>query len=614
MAAPTSSMLYVVDTSNFQKMPYTGTAWASTSPTVTLSSEDASGESTGGPHTIKALGATNILVGKTTGGNYSSNAGDSFSGSSGGKHIVFDQDFATNKFYYYGSDTYAGGAISRGQIGGTSVNMMQACGGHMVGYYGLVTTNSLNVSKQSTLYGAHAPLNKCVGKDWIDPTTYRESWCYTQAYSGVERTLTPQFNVPKPCIEWDCLDAACPTYQNNNNPVWFTLEPDSLKLCGCLTQDTNTQLYAIDNDWYGYSTNMRALFNRYTYGTYEEQCLSGYSRLNSGQGRLWHYTDCMAKNAPKLTMADGTLIGCDPATGRNQEVNFTWEQLCIANAYEMIISKDKAMTLPVFWIGGTSSKSTVYGQGDYVYGDDWIGFQPYDVTKPALIYLSGGEGLGAGTYNMYGEGGQKLSGSVPSLECGHTYYWQVRVRNETTFDMVRSPWSTPFAFTIKAGFRVTTPYYGPQLLSPDNGCGCACTAPLAFSWSPFKETTEYRFELSTNADMSSPVVTATTKTTAYMWTGTPACNKVYFWRVMATQPAPSEYSATFSFMTQAPPPPATTPPPPVTITQVPPSTPTVTAVVNVPKAETPLWVWVVIGIGSILVIVVLVLIFKTRRV
>jgi len=184
--------------------------------------------------------------------------------------------------------------------------------------------------------------------------------------------------------------------------------------------------------------------------------------------------------------------------------------------------------------------------------------------------------------------------SVPSLECGHTYYWKVRVRDETTGDVVRSPWSDIRAFTIKAGFKVTTPYYGPQLLSPDNGCGCACSAPVSFSWSPYLDTTEYKFELSTNADMSSPIVSTAVKgATAYQWTGTPKCNTSYFWRVMATAPAPSEWSATFSFQTQAAP--AAEPEPE-------------------PEPGTPLWVWVIIGIGSILVIVTLVLIFKTRRV
>ena len=93
--------------------------------------------------------------------------------------------------------------------------------------------------------------------------------------------------------------------------------------------------------------------------------------------------------------------------------------------------------------------------------------------------------------------------------------------------------------------------------------------------------------------MSSPLVSTTVAGTAYQFTGTVKCNTNYFWRVMATKPAPSEWSATFSFMTQPEPPP---PEPPA------------------PAPETPLWVWVVIGIGALLFIVILVLIFKTRRV
>jgi len=148
----------------------------------------------------------------------------------------------------------------------------------------------------------------------------------------------------------------------------------------------------------------------------------------------------------------------------------------------------------------------------------------------------------------------------------------------------------------KAGFKVTTPYFGPQLLAPDNGCGCPCDAPLCFSWSPFKETTVYKFELSENSDMSSPLVSTTVSgATAYQYDGTVKCNTNYFWRVMAVEPAPSEWSAVFSFMTQA----EEEPPPPTPVT---------------PEPETPMWVWVIIAVGVVLVIVTLVLIVKTRRV
>jgi hypothetical protein len=277
-------------------------------------------------------------------------------------------------------------------------------------------------------------------------------------------------------------------------------------------------------------------------------------------GQLWAYVDCLAKKGPVLTMDDGTIIGCDPATGRAQEVNFTWEQLCIADTYELWVGKDQAMTM-LAYVSGL--------------------FSPVRVTSPALVYYSSTRATVPATV------------AATELECGHTYYWWLRVRDVVTNELVRSPWSEVRSFTVKAGFRVTTPYYGPQLLAPDNGCGCACDAPLCFSWSPFKETVEYKFEMSENSDMSSPLVSTNVKTTAYQYTGTVKCNKNYFWRVMAIAPAPSEWSAVFSFMTQPEPP---APPAPE------------------PAPEIPMWVWILIAIGAIFVIVLIVLIFKTRRV
>jgi hypothetical protein len=336
--------------------------------------------------------------------------------------------------------------------------------------------------------------------------------------------------------------------------VDFTLEPKSLKICGCLTQDTYSELWAIDNDWYANNHN----------------AVTGHGGVAAvrDRGMLWAYTDCMAKVGPTLTMEDGTIIGCDPATGRNQEVNFTWEQLCIADEYHIVISKDERHSLEV----ATGAASYVIGLSPTL-----VYYAAGSMTKPAIYWPASAEEAVV----------------VPALECGHTFYWRLRVYDERTDDAVKSPWSETRAFTIKAGFRVTTPYYGPQLLAPDNGCGCPCDAPVCFSWSPFKETTKYKFELSENSDMSSPLVSTTVPTTSYQYDGKVTCNTNYFWRVMAEEPAPSEWSAVFSFMTQAePPPPPEAPEPP----------------------GTPLWVWVIIGIGAVLVIVTLVLIFKTRRV
>ncbi|MCJ7654420.1 MAG: hypothetical protein MUO97_03820, partial [Dehalococcoidia bacterium] len=67
----------------------------------------------------------------------------------------------------------------------------------------------------------------------------------------------------------------------------------------------------------------------------------------------------------------------------------------------------------------------------------------------------------------------------------------------------------------------------------------------------------------------------------------------YFWRVMALEPVPSDWSATFSFQAEAAP---LTPPTQLAL-----------------QSEPPLWAWVIIAIGLALLIVIIVLIFRARR-
>jgi hypothetical protein len=528
-------------------MPYLTTAWSSSYATV-----DA------GPfaHTIDVHPEDKVVVGTSRIpfiAFISTNGGAAFRPAirpapegvpQFGYHVLFDTDYDDNGMVYAASDTAAAGRVHRNKLpemGGAPWEDMVTPNTAHREFYGITQTNSDNVNNQGTLYVAH---------DAGAPNV--------AAYCGVERTLHPLWGIPKPGVFWSCLDAAAAPFQAVGTIVEFTLEPKSLKHCGCLTPDTYTNLYAIDNDYYANNHNVQTGHG-------------GVAALGD-RGMLWRYIDCMAKKGPVLTMDDGEIIGCDPATGRNQEVNFTWEQLCIATEYQLQIAKTEAFDQQVF--------------SGY--------FRPVNVTSPALVYLSGGEGTFPGVFTECAR--VNAIANIYSLECGHSYFWRVRVCNETTNDFVPSPWSEKRAFSIKAGFRVTTPYYGPQLLAPDNGCGCPCEAPLCFSWSPFKETTAYRFQLSENPDMSSPLVNEVVReSTAYQYTGDPKCNTNYFWRVMAVEPVESEWSAVFSFMTQAEP-----PAPPAEKPE--------------PEEVTPIWVWVIIAIGAILVIVTLVLIFKTRRV
>jgi hypothetical protein len=137
-------------------------------------------------------------------------------------------------------------------------------------------------------------------------------------------------------------------------------------------------------------------------------------------------------------------------------------------------------------------------------------------------------------------------------------------------------------FDVKAGFPVTAEYYGVRLLAPKNGCNCPCDSPACFSWSPYKETTAYVFELSKNSDMSNPIVSETvTGSTAYQYTKRLQCNTNYFWRVKALEPVPGDWSAVFSFMTQAG------------------EMPSRPSSGTVPSSKTPVWAWVLIGLGTL---------------
>jgi len=373
--------------------------------------------------------------------------------------------------------------------------------------------------------------------------------------------------MPKPGIQWDCLDVFAPLCQRD---VLFTLEPTSLKYCGCCTLDTNTTLYAIDDERGAVVRTVFPLTGRQDFGIIG---LPGYTpALN--QGRLWAYTDCLAKKGPILkSPADKYLVGADPVTGRNQQVDLAWEQLCLATCYDIQVAKDKDFTLRVaagFALPGTGGIGGIQANtGSYLACMDAT-----NMTSPAAWIAPG---------------------TLP--EAGAIYWWRVRVIRSATTQWAWSTWSEARSFIVKAGFIVNTPYYGVQLLAPNNGClGCK-TKPASFSWSPWKEATKYQFDLSKDPEFKQLVVTATTTTTGYEYQGTLDYSTNYFWRVKALEvnslPIPSDWSATFSFQTEPAPAPAAPPP---------------------AEPATPLWVWVIIAIGAILVIVTLILIFKTRRV
>jgi hypothetical protein len=273
---------------------------------------------------------------------------------------------------------------------------------------------------------------------------------------------------------------------------------------------------------------------------------------------VYIFDDNICKAGPAINGPD--TVGCDPVSGRNQEINLAWEQLSLSDKYEMQIAKDDQFSIQLV-------------ENDHII--------PTNLMAPAVFIPAGGAVTNPAS--QIADWG--------NFECGHTYYWRARTRHVATTETIRSPWSEVGSFTIKAGLPVSANYYGPELLSPDNGClGCPVGA-ASFSWTPYKETSKYRFALARDAAMTQVVVDDEADTSAYQYKGTLGYGTDYYWRVMALEPAPSDWSATFDFRTEAAP---------------------ASPLLPAEPPATPLWAWMIIGVGSILVIITLILLFKTR--
>ena len=580
-AFESSRVIYVAGiTGMVQKLVYTGTAWSTNLP----------GAYSGViPHTITArngkvmVGANWISTFAGTPIAYSADSGANFQTYrdnipvTGMVHVIFDVDFEKNRFIYAAVGDNVTGTVYRNTAPvftrWSDNDMMDVSNGatgsdwppapyspgtgdppHLRSYYGIVMAFTGN--GQPALYAAH---------DNITTTHFG----ITTSNSAVCRTLEPRNGMPKPGVYWDCLDVFQPPTQND---VLFTLEPSSLKACGCCSPNTNTTLFAIDNEtglvWDGsisLSGDLTTILNAVLIGRYLQT--PGYNPP-ANQGMLWSYTDCLAKKGPVLrTPADKALVGADPVTGRNQQIDLSWEQLCLSTVYELQVAKDAAFTLRVN--PAISNLSNIAA-----------------VTGSILAVMD--------EVNMTNPGMWLSPAALP--EAGATYFWRVRSFQSVTGQIAVSPWSETRSFTVKAGFIVNTPYYGVQLLSPDSGCMGCKVKPASFSWSPWKEATSYEFVLSKDSEFKQVLKQASTSSTGYEYDGTLDYDTNYFWRVRATevngQAIPSDWSAAFSFRTEEAP----------TAPGEPPA-----------GQDTPLWVWLIIGLGAVLVIVTLVLILRTRR-
>jgi hypothetical protein len=549
-------MYFLMPDGGVQKMPYTGTAWSTTLSTVDTIIY--------GAHTIAAYPEGKVIVGANAeyqGNLYATSFSSNFNtdnpsfavmstagatAAKGDVHVAFSPNFKDNSMVFIGDEVSTVGSVYRNNPGAQlrwgDTNMLSTTNNAV----GCPTPSQDGIYGIALAFTGEALYAAASGAAVVGTHNVAECGVWRTIDDGTGK-YGPLSGMPKPGIAWDFLNVF--VSPPASGPC-FTLEPSSLKICGCCTMDTDSTLYAIDN--YAYST---------TYKT----------------GYVWAFTDCLAKKGPALVTEDKTLIGCDPVSGRAQEVNLCWEQLCVADRYDIEIAKSADFSIRII---------------DWITEDDCGGLAPVDVTSPCAFFPAGG--IAVGYWGVSDEPVASAIAAWGNLECGHTYYWRVKARECATGQDIRSPWSEVRSFTVKAGLPVVSTYLGLTLLAPNNGClGCPIK-PVSFSWSPFKETTKYKFQLASDAGMTQLVKEAeVVNSTAYEFDGALDFSTNYFWRVMSMEPAPSDWSATFSFQTEAKP---------------------AEAAGAAPVAPTPIWVWVVIAIGAILVIVTLVLIFKTRRV
>jgi len=209
-------------------------------------------------------------------------------------------------------------------------------------------------------------------------------------FTGVARSLERTVTVCTTCLDWDflyvgltfgdCEGEDCPY------PEGFEAWPDALKICGCLTPDSNTHLFAIDAWW-------------------------DYDFCDNDFGSVWTYEDCYAKKAPEITNPlDGAVIPADPCSCFSVPFTILWDTLCDACSFDIAFALDEAFTMPVG-----------------VNGEKGMSYHLVEQDVPAFSILGG-----------------ELGG----LSCETSYYVRVRAADAATGEIIHSWWSDPIEITI----------------------------------------------------------------------------------------------------------------------------------------------------------------------
>jgi hypothetical protein len=271
--------------------------------------------------TIAVLGE-DILVGGQNGDvSYSADGGETFTklknvATSGLVTVAFDSYFNTNDTVYAAvyKNTYTGGGVYRWVIDVSTAwrdlnaqpTITELLGGspdtgatYTLAFTGLVLDNAdgnpmTSADTGGVLYASYVAY---VGG------TY---------YTGVARNLMPAAELC--CLEadWDYLAVGL-----TPDVEGFEAMPQALKICGCLTPDSNSKLFAID--WWQW-----------------------YDMKKGQEGTVWTFEDCYAKAAPALKFpADDATIESDPCYCINMEVILNWERQCDACSYDIQVALDE---------------------------------------------------------------------------------------------------------------------------------------------------------------------------------------------------------------------------------------------------------------------------------
>ena len=470
-------------------------------------------------HTIAVLGEGNVLVGGDDGKvSYSDSDLATFLDGeasftkledglgSGNVHVAFDSYFDDNSVVYaaVGQGTpsnVADNGIYRWVIdessswkdlgacvtpGTTSATPTQAqldltanCTRVQVGYYGIV-------------------LSSAAGNPETDATTggvlYATFYDAAGNVTGVARCLNPAEEVACGEQAWDYFieDTA-------DNHGAFTLEPSSLKLCGCLTPDTNARLWAIDDAHY-----------------YNGTVVKEDPRYAATLGRLWTYEDCFAKAGPAIVSpADNAVVDADPCYCWNDAFTLKWERQCDACSYNLQISRDADFTEVVFDEYNGKNESTCL-ENDY---------DPPSGSNPSYVVANGALGTGS---------------------CGTTFYWRVRSADAETGEIIHSWWSEVRSFTVATG-----PGAAVTLTNPSNGAIGVAVTGIPFTWDDVPDATGYEFSLVNAATDAEVVAPTAVSGTTYTYTGTLSYNTSYFWTVKALKGTVVFGQATATFTTGA---------------------------------------------------------------